>query len=206
MTFVATGSEIARAISNARLFVDSKAEYAPDVVHVELSETGVAFAGFDDYAVGRDEIGNVGDFPLYFEVTDEGAEAIEKAARSARNASVSLALDEISLVLTVGEEETETRALEASEAWRVVLPLLEPSCEPAELPRTVAFQGARLARFGRVKGVKDAPIDIRFEPNESGAPTALVRVGPTFRGELQGLRRDVAAEHLGASAGLCFWE
>jgi hypothetical protein len=87
----------------------------------------------------------------------------------------------------------------------VVLPLLSPSAGLEELPRTVAFQAARLARFGRVKGAKDAPIDMRFEPNESGAPTVLVRVGPTFRGELQGLRREAAAGHIGEGADACFW-
>jgi hypothetical protein len=187
------------------LFVDSKAQYAPDLVHVELSADGVAVSGFDDYATGRDELGSVGSDGTSFDISDTDAEAIEKASRSARNASVSLVFNGASLVLTVGDSQTTAEARKPAEAWSVVLPLLEPAHEPAELPRTVAFNGARLARFGRVKGVRDAPIDIRFEPNESGAPLALVRVGPTFRGELQGLRRAVAAERLGESAGACFW-
>jgi hypothetical protein len=135
---------------------------------VELSETGVAFTALTTTPPGRDEIGNVGSFPESFDITDKGAEAIEKAARSARNASVSLHFGAFEfgafLVLTVGEVETTADFCPAAETWDVVLPLLEPASTPAELPRTVAFQAARLARFGRVKGAKDAPIDIRFEP------------------------------------------
>lgn len=205
-SFVGKGADIARALDNALLFCDPKAEYLPGVVHVEFSAGGIAFSACDDYATGRDSVGvltppNIG----HFDITEESADAIVKAARSARSQSVTLALDELSFVLTVGEVETVADADESSDAWDDILPLIDVDAhESQDLPPTVAFSATRFARFGRVKALKDAPMDVRFMATE-GAPLALIKIGPTFRGELQGVRRDEAMEHLGEGAEDCFW-
>lgn len=203
-TFVGKGQDIARAIDNALLFCDSKAEYLPGVVHVEFSAGGIAFSACDDYATGRDRVGEVtlSTAGMRFEITEAAAEEIAKMARSARAKSVPLTCDGSDLFV----EEVEYASVGSpAPAWDYILPLIDVDArESAPLPFTVAFNAARLARFGRVKGAKDAPVDIKFHAG-LGAPVALVKIGPTFRGELQGVRRDEALKHMGADGPDCFW-
>lgn len=205
-SFVGKGTDIARALDNALLFCDPKAEYLPGVVHVEFSAGGIAFSACDDYATGRDRVGEVTlGTSERFALAEESADTICKAARSARSSAVTLALDDDRVSLKVGDDETWYEAIAPSPAWDDILPLIDVDAhKPQELPATVAFNAARFARFGRVKALKDAPMDIRFLATES-APVALVKIGPTFRGELQGLRREEAFRHLGEAAADCFW-
>ena len=204
ISFTAAGTDLAGALDNALLFCDSRAEYLPGVVLVELTNDGVAFSAHDDYATGQDFIGIIND-PAAFELLEADAEAIVKAARSARKANVTLTLtdDSVCLMLDVGSDHRAFYPTGPREAWNHLLPLLEPVEDPAPLPPVVAFNPARLTRFGRVKGAKDAPVDIRFHQTESGAPIALVKVGPSFRGELQGINRTIAKEFINDDN--CFW-
>lgn len=206
-TFVGKGQDIARAIDNALLFCDPKAEYLPGVIHVEFSMGGVAFSACDDYATGRDRVGEVtlSTADARFTLTEGQADEMAKAARSARTKAVTLTDVAGQLVLTVGEDESRTDLQAPGGAWDDILPLIDVDTgDFMEVPRTVAFNAARFAKFGRVKGAKDAPVDIKFHP-AVGAPLALVKVGPTFRGELQGVRRDEALKHMGPEGPDCFW-
>ncbi len=212
--FVGKGQDIARALDNALLFCDPKAEYLPGVVLIEFSPAGIAFAACDDYATGYDSVGELGvnirqdTFVIYEHEADE----LVKLVRSAKTKAVTLAIDTADpdseaahLVVTLGDTETRFMLAAPAEAWDNILPLMDPSFDvPDRLPATVAFNAARFAKFGRVKGAKDAPMDIRFHPTE-GAPIALIKVGPTFRGELQGVRRSEALRALGEGAQACFW-
>lgn len=202
-TFVGKGQDIARAMDNALLFVSDKAEYLPGVVHVEFSMTDVTFTACDDYATGRDYVGEITpDVPaVRFEITEAEASAIAKEARSARTKNVIIELQDGAVHM----DGVQLAVMEdLSPAWDDILPLMEPSAVTEVLPHTVAFNAARFAKFGRVKGAKDAPMDIRFYPT-LGPPIALVKVGPTFRGELQGVRRDEALKHMGPDGPDCFW-
>lgn len=202
-TFVGKGTDIARAIDNALLFSDPKAEYLPGVVHVEFSAGGIAFSACDDYATGRDRVGEVtmSTADMRFEITEESAAAIAKFVRTARTKNVTLTCDGDSLYV---DEVEYASAGSCAPAWDDILPLMDDPAVDEMMPVSVAFNAARLTRFGRVKGAKDAPVDIRFMGTE-GAPLALVKVGPTFRGELQGVRRDEALKHMGADGPDCFW-
>lgn len=203
-SFVGKGTDIARALDNALLFCDAKAEYLPGIVHVEFSAGGIAFSACDDYATGRDRVGEVtlSTCEWRFNMTEEVAENLRNHARSARSKAVVIEVDTVSLK---ADENIMGPIARAEMAWDDILPLIDVDAhEPQELPATVAFNAARFARFGRVKALKDAPMDIRFHATE-GAPVALVKIGPTFRGEIQGVRREAAMEHLGPEAADCFW-
>ena len=206
-SFVGKGTDIARALDNALLFSDPKAEYLPGIVHVEFSGTGIAFSACDDYATGRDRVGEVtlSTCDMRFEITEEVAENLRNHARSARAKAVLIEHDAVSLTAD-GSLMGPIASPEA--AWNDILPLIDVDAhEPQGLPATVAFNATRFARFGRVKALKDAPMDIRFlaMPTDVAAPIAVVKIGPTFRGEIQGVRREAAKEHLGAEAQDCFW-
>lgn len=203
-TFVGKGQDIARAIDNALLFCDPKAEFLPGIVHVEFSMGGIAFSACDDYATGRDRVGEMGTNVRehVFTITESEATEIARYARSARTKSVIMELQDGELNV---DGVTYAEMADLSPAWDDILPLIDVDArESAPLPYTVAFNAARLARFGRVKGAKDAPVDIKFH-HAQGAPIALVKVGPTFRGELQGVRREEALKALGEGAEDCFW-
>lgn len=202
-TFVGKGTDIARALDNALLFVSDKAEYLPGIVHVEFSAGGIAFSACDDYATGRDVVGEMGTNVRehVFTITEDEASAIAKEARSARTKSVIIELQD-GAVHVDGVEMAIMADL--SPAWDDILPLMDDPAVDELLQTSVAFNAQRLTRFGRVKGAKDAPVDIRFMGTE-GAPIALVKIGPTFRGELQGVRREEALKHMGPEGSDCFW-
>lgn len=208
-SFFAKGTDIARALDNALLFCDAKAEYLPGIVHVEFSAGGIAFSACDDYATGRDRVGEVtlATADARFQMAEADADAVVKFARSARTKSVVLELSDEKLSITIGDEVEAYYVAKAFHPWDDILPLIDVDAhESAGLPHTVAFNAARFARFGRVKALKDAPMDIRFYRGPSAeAPVALVKIGPTFRGEIQGVRREAAMKHLGPEAMECFW-
>lgn len=202
ISFGAPGADIAKVLSNARLFTGDGVKFGP-VILLEMSETGFAAAGCDGYAVGRDLIGEP-DGELV-QISDDDAEAIEKFARSQRRSRVDLTLDGLTLTITNGDAPL-TYTVEAPDArWPYVLDLLQPAERAGELQGVIAFACDRLTRFGRVKTVRDAPIDIRLEP-DGPAPIALFKIGPTFRGMLKAIDREQSARNLDDQAQLCLWD
>ena len=199
-SFSAAGTDLARALDNALLFSDKKAEVFPGVILVQMSPTGVRFVGHDDYATGSDFVGPIEGDIASFSMYDDDAVALVKMVRSARKSEVTLRMDACSLYATVGDETLEWPVFAPDPLWWK-LDELYLTDEP--LPNVVSFNPARLTRFGRVKGAKDAPIDIKFHMTESGAPVALVKVGPTFNGQLQGVNRTIAKEFINDDN--CFW-
>lgn len=204
-TFVGKGQDIARALDNALLFCDPKAEYLPGIVHVEFAAAGIAFSACDDYATGRDRVGEVTlSTAERFEISEDGAEDMAKFARSARTKAVALEYAGQDLRVTIGDDTFSVSAVNPSAAWDDILPLMDDPIADELLQTSVAFNAARLTKFGRVKTTKNVPIDIRFMGTE-GAPIAFVKVGPTFRGQIQGVRRDEALKHMGPEGPDCFW-
>lgn len=216
--FQASGQDVARCLDNALLWVDDTAKYTPGKLLVTLSDRELTIAGFSDIVIGldqvRDETSAVGNVVM-FEISEEQARNIIAMVRPRRLKPVQLKWDNYLLVNEDPErlspdgevyEGTEFYVqTDPSPAWSKALTLLERN-EVDEVPGYVAFHHELLARLGRVKADKAAPVDLSFEKLD-GHDSYLVhvKVGPTFRAALTSIRREVAAVALDEKAEASLW-
>jgi hypothetical protein len=200
--------EMARAAYNALAFLPARAQVK--TARIEVGPAGLRITGTDGYAIGQDTA-PVEDYEgpadgLTIHVDRAVLADLDTGGRKDKKGFGKLEVrPEDGLIFrpanndfpTVGRDLTA----EANEAlWPMVDDLFTRlEGRPLALPELVAFDAALLMRFGKVKAPKgkdnlDRALDLCiFNAREP----ILCKIGPTFRGAIMPIDREVHAENVG---------
>ncbi|MEU9975107.1 hypothetical protein [Streptomyces sp. NPDC051014] len=200
--------ELARAAYNALAFLPARAMVK--TARIELGPAGLRVTGTDGYAIGQDTA-PVEDYegPLSGLTLHVGREALADLDTAGRKDKKGFGRLDLKpgdgLVFRPGNNDTPTAAQDASaqadeRLWGMLDSLFQRlEGRPAALPELVAFDPALLARFSKVKAPKgkdglgralDMCVYDSTEP-------ILIKIGPTFRGVIMPIDREVHEENVG---------
>lgn len=203
--------EMARAAYNALAFVPARSQVK--TARLELSGAGLTVTGTDGYAIGQDtapvESYEGPSEGLTVHVDREALAALDTGGRKDKKGFGKLEVHPgDGLIFRPANNDTPTAAQDASAQaddglWGMLDSLFQrlERRMPA-LPELVAFDAALLARFSKVKAPKvksgDSNLDRCLDMcvYDSKEPI-LIKLGPTFRGVIMPIDRDVHAENVG---------
>lgn len=200
--------ELARVAYNALCFIPARSMVKTARIH--LGPAGLAATGTDGYAVGQDsgpvEAYNGPAEGVTLHVDRTALADLDTAGRKDKKGFGKLELlPGDGLVFRPGNNDTPTAAQDAAaQADDAVWGMLDSlftrlEGRPVSLPEVVAFDPALLARFSKVKAPKGKDglgraLDLLiFDSKEP----ILCRIGPTFRGVIMPIDRDVHAQNVG---------
>ncbi|MGW6571684.1 hypothetical protein ACWGAN_05845 [Streptomyces sp. NPDC054945] len=200
--------EMARAVYNAHAFLPARSMVKTARLH--LSPAGLRATGTDGYAIGQDTAPLEDyDGPREGVTLHVGREALADLDTAGRKDKKGFGRFEMSagdgLIFRPGNNDTPTAAQDASaqadeRVWEMLDSLFTRlEGRPLAVPEVVAFDPALLARFSKVKAPKGKDglgraLDVLiFDSKEP----ILCRIGPTFRGVIMPIDRDVHAENVG---------
>ncbi|MFJ9423409.1 hypothetical protein [Streptomyces sp. NPDC101249] len=200
--------EMARAAYNAHAFVPARAMVK--TARVELGPAGLRFTGTDGYAIGQDTAAVEGyEGPpegVTVHVERDALAALDTAGRKDKKGFGKLELRPgDGLVFRPGNNDTPTAAQDTSaladeQLWGMLDSLFTRlEGRPLALPELVAFDPALLARFSKVKAPKGKDglgraLDMCvFNAKEP----ILCKIGPSFRGVIMPIDREVHEENVG---------
>jgi hypothetical protein len=201
--------EMARAAYNALAFLPARAQVK--TARIEVGPAGLRITGTDGYAIGQDTA-PVEDYEgpadgLTIHVDRSVLADLDTGGRKDKKGFGKLEVrPEDGLIFRPGNNDVPTvgrdLTAEANEAlWPMVDSLFTRlEGRPLALPELVAFDAALLMRFSKVKAPKgkgnlDRALDMCiFNAKEP----ILCKLGPTFRGVIMPLDRDVHAENVGS--------
>ncbi|MFJ7590202.1 hypothetical protein ACIQZO_23015 [Streptomyces sp. NPDC097617] len=199
---------MARAVYNAHAFLPARS-----MVHtarLELSPAGLRATGTDGYAIGQDTAPLEDyDGPPEGVTLHVGREALADLDTAGRKDKKGYGRFELTtgdgLIFRPGNNDIPTAAQDASaqadeRVWEMLDSLFTRlEGRPLAVPELVAFDPALLARFSKVKAPKGKgglgrALDVLiFDSKEP----ILCRIGPTFRGVIMPIDRDVHTENVG---------
>jgi hypothetical protein len=200
--------ELARAAYNALAFLPARSMVK--TARVQLGPAGLRVTGTDGYAIGEDAApvedynGPEGGLTLH---VDRGVLAdLDTAGRKDKKGFGRLELrPRDGLIFRPGNNDTPTAGQDASgqddeRVWAMLDSLFTRlEGRPPSMPELVAFDPALLARFSKVKAPKGKDnlgraMDMCiFDSKEP----ILIKIGPTFRGVIMPIDRDVHEENVG---------
>jgi len=200
--------EMARAAYNALAFFPARSMVK--TARVQVSPAGLTVTGTDGYAIGQDTApvedyeGPSGGVTLHV-----GRDALADLDSAGRKDKKGFGRLEVKpgdgLVFRPGNNDTPTAAqdvsAQADDALWGMLDSLFTRLEgrPLAVPELVAFDPALLARFSKVKapkgkdGLGRALDMLIFDAKEP----ILIKIGPTFRGVIMPIDREVHGENVG---------
>lgn len=200
--------EMARAAYNAHAFVPARSMVK--TARIELGPAGLRITGTDGYAIGQDTApvedyeGPAGGVAVHVE--RDALAALDTGGRKDKKGFGRLEVRPgDGLVFRPANNDVPTAARDAAaladEQFWGMLDTLFTRLEgrPLALPELVAFDPALLARFSKIKapkgkdGLGRALDMLIFDAREP----ILCKVGPTFRGVIMPIDRDVHAENVG---------
>ncbi|MFI8237588.1 hypothetical protein ACIF83_10105 [Streptomyces sp. NPDC085866] len=200
--------EMARAAYNALAFLPARAMVK--TARIEVGPAGLRATGTDGYAIGQDS-GPVEDYEgpadgVTLHVDRSVLADLDTAGRKDKKGFGKLEIRPgDGLIFRPGNNDTPTVGQDAAASaddalWGMVDTLFTRlEGRPLALPELVAFDPALLMRFSKVKvpkgkGNLDRALDMCiFNSKEP----ILVKIGPTFRGVIMPIDRDVHAENVG---------
>lgn len=207
-TATVASEEMARVAYNALAFAPARSMVK--TARLELSPDGLRATGTDGYAIGQDACpvedysGPEGGLTLHVDRT-----ALADMDSGGRKDKKGFGRLEVrpgdGLIFRPANNDTPTVAQDMTASadgalWGMVDSLFTRlEGRPLALPELVAFDAALLMRFGKVKAPKgkdnlDRALDMCiFNAKEP----ILVKIGPTFRGVIMPIDRDVHAENVG---------
>ncbi|MFC9231023.1 hypothetical protein ACFTZI_19020 [Streptomyces decoyicus] len=200
--------EMARAVYNAHAFIPARSMVK--TARLELGPAGLRVTGTDGYAIGQDTApvedyeGPADGVTLY---VDRAALAdLDTGGRKDKKGFGRLEVKPgDGLIFRPGNNDTPTatqdaRAQADDAVWGMVDSLFTRlEGRPLALPELVAFDPALLARFSKVKAPKGKDglgraLDMCvFDSKEP----ILCKIGPTFRGVIMPIDREVHEENVG---------
>ena len=203
--------DMARVASNALAFLPARAMVK--TARLQLSSAGLEVTGTDGYTIGQDTAPVEGyEGPaegVTVHVSREALADLDSAGRKDKKGFGKLDVRPgDGVIFRPSTNDVPTAAQDVSgqasaDLWASLDSLFTRLERQAPaLPELVAFDPALLARFSKVKAPKvkhgDAALDrcldmAIFDPK---API-LVKIGPTFRGVIMPVDRDVHAENVG---------
>jgi hypothetical protein len=177
---------------------------------VELSPAGLRFTGTDGYAIGQDSAPvEEYDGPAEGVTVHVGRDVLAELDTAGRKDKKGFGKFEVKpgdgLVFRPGNNDVPTAgqdaAAEADEALWSMLDVLFTRLDgrPVSVPELVAFDPGLLARFSKVKapkgkdGLGRALDMLIFDSKEP----ILCKIGPTFRGVIMPIDRDVHEQNVG---------
>ncbi|MFE0648564.1 hypothetical protein ACFVZH_08270 [Streptomyces sp. NPDC059534] len=199
---------MARAAYNALAFLPARSLVKTGRVH--LGPAGLTFTGTDGYAIGQDSaaVENY-DGPtegVILHVGREGLADLDTAGRKDKKGYGKLELNPgDGLIFRPGNNDVPVAALDQrahadERLWSMVDDLFTRlDGRPPALPELVAFDPGLLSRFSKVKAPKgkdglgralDMCVYDAKEP-------ILVKIGPSFRGVIMPIDREVHEENVG---------
>ncbi|MEV6730578.1 hypothetical protein [Streptomyces sp. NPDC051364] len=203
--------EMARVAYNALAFLPARSMVK--TARLELSPEGLRATGTDGYAIGQDSApvddysGPPGGFTVHVDRTVLAE--LDTAGRKDKKGFGRLEVRPgDGLIFRPGNNDTPTAGQDVSgqaddNLWAMLDSLFTrlEGRKPA-LPELVAFDAALLARFSKVKAPKvknhDANLDRCLDMCVfNSKEPILIKIGPTFRGVIMPIDRDVHAENIG---------
>ncbi|MCB5179488.1 hypothetical protein [Streptomyces antimicrobicus] len=199
---------MARAAYNAHAFLPARSMVK--TARVRLSPAGLEVTGTDGYAIGQDTApledyaGPPGGVTLHVD-----REALADLDGAGRKDKKGYGRFEIApgdgLIFRPANNDVPTAAQDASDQaderlWEMLDSLFTRlGGRPSAVPELVAFDPALLARFSKVKAPKGKDglgraLDMLVYDSKE---PILCRIGPTFRGVIMPIDRDVHAENVG---------
>jgi hypothetical protein len=196
---------MARVVYNALAFLPARSRVK--TARIELGFAGLRATGTDGYAIGQDAC-PVEDFSgpqggLTVHVDRSVLADLDTAGRKDKKGFGRLELRPgDGLIFRPGNNDTPTAGQDVSGQadhglWGMLDSLFTRlEGRPPSLPELVAFDNALLARFSKVKAPKVKAADSNLERCLDMAifdakEPILVRIGPTFRGVIMPIDRDV---------------
>lgn len=213
LSFTVEAPELAKGLSNALAFVPaaSRLKYLYLTVN---SPTELLVIGTDMLAAGMETI-PIRDYqgpqpsttPIDFLIgkgtSDDGATALEKAVRGAGKVSVGLTFNLSGLECSpMGAESTVTPLIQKPESfatYRSILGLfLSAERRQAVVPGVICIDPSLLSRFAKVKADKTYGRMADFLFGEDELDRVLVKIGPSFKGLVMPIDREVNGENIGS--------
>jgi hypothetical protein len=202
---------MARVAYNALAFLPARA--LVKTARLEISSAGLRMTGTDGYAIGQDtapvESYEGPSEGLIVHLSREALGDLDGGGRKDRKGSGRLEVRPGDGVIFRPENnDVPTAAQDASaQADASLWPMVDDLFTRLErrtptLPELIAFDPALLARFSKVKAPKSKLGDVALDRcldmaiYDSKEPI-LVKIGPTFRGVIMPIDRDVHAENVG---------
>ena len=199
--------EMARVVYNALSFLPARSMVK--TARLELSIDGLRATGTDGYAIGQDwcPVEDYGgpEGGLTVHVDRSVLADLDTAGRKDKKGFGRVELKPgDGLVFRPGNNDTPTAGQDLSATTEPVWGFIDDlftrlAGRPLSLPELVAFDPALLARFSKVKAPKGKDglgraLDMCvFDAREP----ILIRIGPTFRGVIMPIDREVHAENVG---------
>ncbi|MEV6638443.1 hypothetical protein AB0M54_47810 [Actinoplanes sp. NPDC051470] len=195
---------LAVALGNALAFLPARSLIP--YVAIRVNASGVFTCGTDSYAAGTDVApvtGYIGDATEVVALVDkEGLTALEKAAREAKKVTATIEIKDGLVTVSpmgmqpgsaVNHQEGADRFTELHSAvWEII--------DAAErrknvLPPGVMLDPTLFGRFSKVKADKsERKADLLFA---EGHEPVLIKIGPTFKGLIMPVDREVNSRELG---------
>ncbi|MFC7979493.1 hypothetical protein ACFUT3_30200 [Streptomyces cinereoruber] len=198
--------ELARAAYNAHAFFPARSMVK--TARVQLGPAGLVITGTDGYAVGQDSA-PVEDYegPAEGVTLHVGREALADLDTAGRKDKKGFGRLELKpgdgSIFRPGNNDTPAAALTVepdARVWDMIDGLFTRlEGRPPTLPELVAFDATLLARFSKVKAPKGKDglgraLDMCVYDSKE---PILVKIGPTFRGVIMPIDRDVHEENVG---------
>lgn len=203
--------EMARAVYNALAFLPARSMVK--TARLELSSEGLRATGTDGYAIGQDtcpvESYSGPSEGLTVHVGRSVLADLDTAGRKDKKGFGRLEVKPgDGVIFRPANNDTPTAGQDlASQADDNVWAMLDDLFKrlegrPPSMPELVAFDAALLARFSKVKAAKVKTGDSNLERCLDMAifdakEPILIKIGPTFRGVIMPIDRDVHEENVG---------
>ncbi|WP_144121137.1 hypothetical protein [Catellatospora sichuanensis] len=197
---------LAKALANALYFIPAASKI--QVALIEFAATYVMTAGTDSYVAGTDQVKTANSSGLEPEdfktvlVTKKDLDALEKAARAAKKGVVTLTVDGEVLTLETGEGEPVTASLAVNERALALYDSIAQIVIETEFKRPAAIPGvscidpAKFSPFAKVKTDKTERMADIYQTEGDKGPW-LIKIGPTFKGLLMPINRDIHRSNVG---------
>jgi hypothetical protein len=205
----ASSEELARVAYNALAFLPARSMVK--TARLELSPDGLRATGTDGYAIGQDAC-PVEDYSgpsggLTVHVDRSVLADLDSAGRKDKKGFGRLEVKPgDGLVFRPGNNDTPTAGQDLSATAEPVWDFIDDlftrlAGRPPSLPELIAFDAALLARFSKVKAPKVKKGDTNLERCLDMAvfnakEPILIKIGPTFRGVIMPIDRDVHRENV----------
>lgn len=196
---------IAKAFGNALAFMPARSQVK--YARIVIENDAVYTAGTDGYAAGTDwaEVNECQGLPLEgltLLVDKEALTLLDRAARESKKAPASLQV-EGNLLTFAGGEDVELLTVETfqdehtANIYEHLTELIGArEAKPPVIPGVLCLDPALWSKFTKVKADKgDRKADLLM--SDSYEPV-LIKIGPTFKGLLMPIEREVHAANVGA--------